>query len=139
MENNSQYLAVIPAVSHNTVKGVLLIKKMPFLSFNKDTLITISVLISYFLDELEKWRDIKLDNGASLSVENEFAFELKRVYRFFVNYDVESTVLVIKTKDELLSHLITEMIGKNLRSLDMLSSHQSAGSCLSANPALRSV
>mgnify|MGYP000586539381 CR=1 FL=1 len=125
VKNNSKYLAVIPAVANDRVKGMLLIRKMPFLSFNKDTLITISVLIAYFLDELEKWKAIKLERASSSVLNDEFAFELKRLYKLFVDYEVESTVLVIKTDDELLSHLILEMIQKNLRSLDLLSSHRS--------------
>lgn len=125
VKNNSKYLAVIPAVSDDRVKGMLLIRKMPFLSFNKDTLITISVLVAYFLDELEKWKAIKLERASSSVLNDEFAFELKRLYKLFVDYEVESTVLVIKTDDELLSHLILEMIQKNLRSLDLLSSHRS--------------
>jgi polysaccharide biosynthesis protein PelD len=126
VQNNSKYLAAIPAVSNDNVKGMLLIKKMPFLSFNKDTLITISVLIAYFLDELEKWKAIKLEKASSSALSNEFAFELKRLHKLFLDYKVESTVLVIKTDDELLSHLILEMIQKNLRSLDLLSSHRSS-------------
>jgi len=126
VQNNSRYLAVIPAVSHDRIKGVLLITKMPFLSFNKDTLITISVLISYFLDELEKWDSLKLSKSENPIVNDDFAFELKRVYKLYQMYDVESTVLVMKTEDELLSHLIIEMIQKNLRSLDMLSTHHNA-------------
>jgi len=126
VQNNSKYLAAIPAISEGRVKGMLLITKMPFLSFNKDTLITISVLISYFMDELEKWKEIKLSHSHESVVNEEFAFELKRVYKLYRTYDVESTVLVIKTKDELLSHLIVEMVQKNLRSLDMFSLHQTS-------------
>lgn len=126
VQNNSKYLAVIPAVSHNSIKGVLLITKMPFLAFNKDTLITISVLISYFLDELEKWESIKLAKSENPIVDDNFAFELKRLYKFYRMYDIESTILVIKTEDELLSHQIIQMIQKNLRSLDMLSTHNNS-------------
>ncbi len=125
VQNNSRYLAVIPAVSDDRVKGMLLIKKMPFLSFNKDTLITISVLIAYFLDELEKWKMIKLEKAPSTMLNDDFAFELKRLHKLYADYEIESTVLVIKTEDELLSHLILEMIQKNLRSLDLFSSHRS--------------
>ncbi len=125
VQNNSEYLAVIPAVSYDRVKGMLLIKKMPFLSFNKDTLITISVLIAYFIDELEKWHSIK--SAKDSPVDESFAFELKRVHKLYVKYDVESTILVIKSKDELLSHLIVEMVEKNLRSLDMFSTHKASG------------
>lgn len=127
MENNSKYLAVIPAVSANKVKGILLIEKMPFLSFNKDTLITISVLISYFLDELEKWNSIESSKNENNLIEDEYLFELNRLHKLYNDFEVESTILIIKTKDDLLSHLLLETINKILRSLDIVSSHQSNG------------
>ena len=125
VENNSKYLAAIPAVTQNKIKGMLLIEKMPFLAFNKDSLITISVLIAYFLDELEKWDTIELIKNKNKILNAEFAFELDRLNKLFVKFEIESTILVIKTKDELLSHLIKEMVEKNLRSLDMSTTHTS--------------
>ena len=125
VENNSEYLAVIPGVSNTRVKGVLLIKKMPFLSFNKDTLITISVLISYFLDELEKWDTIELSRKKNNFIDASYQFELDRLSRLYKDFDVESTVLVIKTKDELLAHLIEEKLVKSLRSLDISTAYKS--------------
>lgn len=125
MQNNSKYLAVIPAVSANKVKGVLLIEKMPFLSFNKDTLITISVIISYFLDEVEKWNFIESSKNENCLIQDEYIIERGRLYKLYNDYKVESTILVIKTKDELLSHLILEAIYKTLRSLDIVSNNKS--------------
>lgn len=127
VENNSRYLAVIPAISEERVKGMLLIKEMPFLSFNKDTLISISILIAYFLDELEKWEIIGRNLNKNLSVDDEFYFELMRLHKIYEEFDVNSTILVVRSEDKLLSHLILEKTRENLRSLDIVSAHR-AGS-----------
>ncbi len=125
VENNSQYLAVIPIVSKNAVKALLLVKKMPFMSFNKDNLISISVIIAYFLDELEKWSLAKTVASESLE-DDEFYFEMQRLYALSKEFDVNSTVLVMRTEDTLLAHLVEEKIRENMRSLDMVTAHKDA-------------
>jgi len=123
VDNNSRYLAVIPAVSEDEVKGILLISEMPFLSFNKDTLLSISILISYFLDEIEKWSIIEQFDKKNPLVDNEFYFELMRLHKISMEFDVQSTMLVLKSKDKLLFHLVLEKARESLRSLDIVSSH----------------
>jgi hypothetical protein len=125
VNNNSKFLAVIPAVSDDEVKGLLLITEMPFLSFNKDTLLSISILISYFLDEIEKWNIIEKSATKSPLVDNEFYFELMRLYKISMEFDVQSTMLVLKSKDRLLAHLVLEKARASLRSLDIVSAHHS--------------
>jgi len=122
VENSSNYLAVIPVVSQASIQAVLLIKQMPFMSFNKDNLISISIIISYFLDELSKWKLVKATSSNTL-MDADFYYELQRLKKIYDDFDVNSTVLIIKTQDKLLAHLIIEKIEVNLRSLDMLSSH----------------
>ncbi|PHR58939.1 MAG: hypothetical protein COA44_01990 [Arcobacter sp.] len=122
VENNSNYLAVVPVVSQSHVQSVLLIKEMPFMSFNKDNLISISIIISYFLDELSKWELIEASTKNPL-VDDDFNFELLRLKKIDDDFDVNSTILVLKSKDKLLAHLIFEKIKDNLRSLDMATSH----------------
>lgn len=126
VENNSKYLAVIPIVSKNEVKALLLVKKMPFMSFNKDNLISISVIIAYFLDELDKWSLARTVASERLE-DDEFYFEMQRLHELFEEFDVNSTVLVMRTEDKLLSHLVEEKIRENLRSLDMVASHNMGG------------
>lgn len=122
VENNSAYLAVVPVVSGTQVKAILLIKDMPFMSFNKDNLISISIIIAYFLDEREKWKLVEEATNKPI-VDDEFYFELQRLKGIYDEFDVNSTILILKTKDTLLAHLILEKIKENLRSLDLVSTH----------------
>jgi len=123
VENNSSYLAVIPVVTQNDVKAMLLIKKMPFMSFNKDNLISISIIIAYFLEEIEKGGLIAASDHNPL-VDDDFYFELQRLNKIYQEFEVNSTILVIKTPDALLAHRIGEFILENLRSLDMVTRHE---------------
>jgi hypothetical protein len=127
VKNNSRYLAVIPAVSQDKVKGLLLIEKMPFLSFNKDVLISISILVTYFLEELGKWDIIRQAGQKNTLVNDEFYFELMRLNKIYTEYDVNSALLILKTKDRLFAHMLLEKTQENLRSLDMVSAHASDG------------
>ncbi len=123
VENNSAYLAVVPVVSENKVLALLLIKDMPFMSFNKDNLISISIIISYFLDELQKWKILGNEKKHALE-DDTFYYELMRLEKIHKEFRVNSTVLVIRSSDKLLGHLILEKAEENLRSLDMISAHE---------------
>ncbi len=123
VENNSKFLAVVPVVSENKVQALLLIKEMPFMAFNKDNLISISILISYFLDELQKWKMLEQEHKHVME-DDAFYYELLRLDTIYKEYDVSSTILVLRTTDRLLAHLFLEKIEDNLRSLDMVSSHR---------------
>lgn len=127
VKNNSRYLAVIPAVLQGEVRGVLLVEKMPFLSFNKDMLISISILVTYFLEELGKWELIRQAGQKNGLVNNEFYFELMRLNKIYTEHEVNSTILILKTKDSLFAHMLLKKTQENLRSLDMVSAHTSQG------------
>ena len=59
----TQYLAVIPLISfENELKGIFIIKEMPFFSLTKDNLITIELFLNYFLNivlTFKKYKDYK--------------------------------------------------------------------------------
>ena len=48
IDKNSKYLAVIPSIQGGKIRSVLIIEKMPFMSFNREILTSISILIEYF-------------------------------------------------------------------------------------------
>ena len=140
----TEYIAVIPALYHSEVKAVLLIKSMPFLAFNRDSLSTISVLFNYFILEQIKWKAIDasivsglkyiesplskiFDNQSVLlrrkDLDDTFYFELFSLQLIKNDFDVSSTLLILKIADKLVSHLLLENAKKLLRSLDLVTSH----------------
>ena len=118
--NNSKYLAAIPIISNYTITGILVIEKMPFLSFNKDNLITAQILSTYLFNEFNKSKTIKQIGDYFKDFENVFRFEMYRFNLLSQKYDISSAVLVFETTDKLQMHLLTENIERSLRSLEVL-------------------
>lgn len=118
----TDYLAVIPVITSNEeVVGVLIIKEMPFLSFNKDNLLMLRVLFSYFADQ------IRLVEIAKPVIEKlpwcpmKFSVELLRLSNLKRRFGIESTILILTTnlKENSLKSTINVFIESNLRGLDM--------------------
>lgn len=117
----SQYLAVIPAVSNKEILGLFVIKKMPFLAFNRDSMITVSILVSYFFDELNKVKILKSMGKTCHGLQDNFRFEVYRQHIIYKKHGIESTLLIWKSYDKLQTHLLVEKIEKKLRALEVLS------------------
>ncbi len=119
--NKSSYLATIPAVSNKKVIGFLVIAKMPFMSFNEDNLTSATILINYMFDEIHKIEIMSnIDNFLPLFQSN-FRFESYRLYQLNRKFGTETTVLIFKSYNKLNTHLLQEMVQKNLRILDVMS------------------
>ncbi|WP_456485558.1 PelD GGDEF domain-containing protein [Hydrogenimonas sp.] len=115
---NSSYMAVIPGLQADQVKWLLMIGKMPFLSYNKDTLITIAILMQYFCYQMQKkliLRDAKLPAVFN----EEFSYELQRLSLLEKEFHVNSMLLVFKTKDPLLYHLLDQKVRHSIRLLEI--------------------
>ncbi|MEA3523269.1 MAG: PelD GGDEF domain-containing protein [Campylobacterota bacterium] len=119
--NESEYLAVIPAISDDKIVGMLVIEKMPFMSFNKDSLITLAILVTYLFEELHKLEILKSIGDFFHNYQENFRFEMFRLYDMNQKFNIQSSVLVFQSSDKLITHLLLETIGKNLRSLDVMS------------------
>jgi hypothetical protein len=119
--NESDYLAVIPAISNDVIVGMLVIEKMPFMSFNKDSLITLSILVTYLFEEINKMKTLKKLGDYLHKFQENFRFEMYRLYDLNQKFNIQSSVLVFKSPDKLETHLLLECIEKNLRSLDVMS------------------
>jgi hypothetical protein len=117
----SQYLAVIPAIIENKVYGLLIIQKMPFMSFNKDNLSSSAILLNYIFDEVYKVKIIKRMGSFLRVFDDEFRFEAYRLKNIDKMYKMSSTVLILKVKDSLKANLLKETIQKQIRILDTLS------------------
>ncbi len=119
IDKNSKYLAVIPSIQGGKIRSVLIIEKMPFMSFNREILTSISILIEYFSIEIKKKDMLMIDDKINIVPDENFRFEYERLHHLYLKYKVDSIILVLRLDNELQSARIYEKIIKMLRSLDM--------------------
>ena len=117
---NSEFIGAIPAILENNVVCVLIIKKMPFMSFNRENLTSISILLEYFSIEIRKKHVLRTSNEISIVKDEEFRFEYARLRHLHQNFKTGSINLVIRVNNEVQATRIYEKVDKMLRSLDML-------------------
>jgi len=117
---NSEFIGAIPAVLENSVTCVLIIKKMPFMSFNRENLTSISILLEYFSIEIRKKHVLRNSNEISIVENEEFRFEYARLRHLYNNFKTGSINLVIRVDNEVQATRIYEKVEKMLRSLDMV-------------------
>lgn len=96
INNTSSYIAVIPALEHGHVLSLLLIKKMPFMAFNRENLTTISILFEYFLSEVRKQVQLRSMSELSIIGDENFKFEYLRLLDLFKTYKVDSVTINLK-------------------------------------------
>ena len=123
-DRNSDFLCVLPAIQENQLVGVLIIKKMPFMSFNRENLTSISILLDYFSIEVRNRNLLYLSDEMGIVKDIMFRFEYSRLKSLYKKYNTESMILVLKTESELQSIQVYEKIEKMLRSLDMVTKIQ---------------
>ncbi|MBU1659406.1 hypothetical protein KKG72_10195 [bacterium] len=116
----SKYIAVVPALKDKEVAGLLLIEKMPFMSFNKENLTSISILFEYFFNEMRKKTTLYAIEGLAVIQDDDFRYEYYRLDEMYALYGVDSISLVFKTDDELLANRLYVTSKKLIRSLDMV-------------------
>ena len=117
----SHYLAAIPAVIAGRVFGVLVIEKMPFMSFNKDNLSSSAILLNYMFDEVYRVQITKKLGDFLKTYDDEFRFEAYRLLNIDKLYKMSSTVLVLRITDKLKAKLLQDAIEKHIRTLDTVS------------------
>ncbi|MEA2091804.1 MAG: PelD GGDEF domain-containing protein, partial [Campylobacterota bacterium] len=116
-----EYIAAIPAMQENEVVSVLVIKRMPFMAFNRENLTSISILLEYFSIEIRNKNILSVHDEISIVPDEQFRFEYARLKHLFKKYKVDSILLVLRIDNELQATRIYEKIVKMLRSLDMVS------------------
>jgi len=119
-DRDSNYIAAIPSVLDNHVIAVLVIKKMPFMSFNREILTSIALLLDYFSVEIQKKNTLYQLDEVAIIPNEDFRFEYARLRYLYNKYGVDSIVLVFRLDNELQATRIYEKITKMLRSLDLV-------------------
>ncbi len=123
---SKDYIAAIPAISQKRVIGMLVIEKMPFMSFNKDNLITMNILLTYLFEEFNKLAILEKLTSFLPRFQENFRFEMHRLLELNRKFGIQSSVLVFRSKSDLEHHLLLEHIAKNLRALDIMSHYSDA-------------
>ena len=119
VEKKSLYIAVLPALVDDEVKGMICIEEMPFMSFNKDNLVSISVLFDYFVlqrlkKELIRSKKITFPYGS-----DRFRYEVYRLETLVKEYDVNSTMVLFPCRNDAQKIVLEQTIRENLRSLEL--------------------
>jgi len=115
----TDYIAVIPALVNDEVTGFLCIKEMPFMSFNKDNLVSLAILLDYFAFEVHR-REVLLKSSFSFTYGSDrFRFELQRLETIEKQFGLSSAIIVFHCEEEIKRLVLEQEIEKNLRSLDI--------------------
>ena len=118
IEKKSRYVAVLPAIVNGDVKGLICIAEMPFMSFNKDNLVSISVLFDYFaLERLRNSTMLKCKLDFPYGTIN-FRYEIFRLETLVKEYGVNSTLVLLHCLDDAQRIVLDQTIRENLRSLE---------------------
>jgi len=119
-KEDSRFLVAIPFISANHVSSVLLIERMPFMAFNKENLISISILLEYLSISISQ-NTIPQDSYEISAVEDtNFTYEYNRLRYIYDKYSVNSTIMIIKIESELQTLKVKNKIEQMLRALDMV-------------------
>jgi len=118
-KENSRFLVAIPFVLENNVNSVMVIDRMPFMAFNKENLISISILLEYLSLAIIKNKTLTNSYHINKVTDDDFTYEYNRLRYIAENYLVDSTIMVIKIDNELQTKKVHEKIKQMLRSLDI--------------------
>ncbi len=123
----SRYLAVIPAMDERKINGILLIERMPFVSFQKNNLISIAILLDYLFREMHKMDTMERLGDFLPEFDREFRFEGHRLLQFQRIYGVDSSLLIFRSHDEVATHILNDAVQRKMRSLDLITHAKIAG------------
>ncbi len=122
IKKQTNLLAIIPIIEEEIhIKQLFIIKDMPFMLFNKDILIKISILIFYFFHLLDKELTIK-----NLPINLDFLqdiskYEFYKLYKLYQKFQLNSSIIIFRITDDYIYKKISKLISKSARSLDVFS------------------
>ncbi len=118
-EGTSRYLAVIPLQNkEDKTDAILAIDKMPFMAFNQNNLISISILFAYFLDQVKLWSYLQDKGHTHITKEALFAYHYNSMRTLSKQHKTACSVLIFKPQDALMSKKLIASLDKTLRGLD---------------------
>ncbi len=127
-QQKTDYLACAPMVRQDgKVMGIVLIKEMPFLAFQHETLQVLSLLINYFVNDIWAIKQAKYINEIYPSCPPEFAAELTKLMEIKKKFDFDSALIAfIISPNKYTDSLISQHF-QQIRGLDYAWHHQAGG------------
>lgn len=119
-KEESQFLAAIPFTLGKHVASVLLIENMPFMAFNKENLISISILLEYLSITITQANTPDDFYTISSVEDNSFVYEYNRLRYIYDKYGVNSSMVALKLESELQTLKVHKKISQMLRALDLV-------------------
>ena len=116
---NSHYLAVIPIQEKGSRAQLLLsIESMPFLEFTENNIIAISILFSYFIDQITLKEAHKQYGKSGINKDQLFTYHYGELLTLYERFKLPSSVVVLKAEDALGFEMLQRNVAKSLRALD---------------------
>lgn len=116
----SSYLACVPIIAESgKLRGILVVRKMPFLSLNLDNLQLLLVLLDYYADGVEQNTLIAAIQHDVPECPSEFALELGRLGRMCRASDVRSSVVALVFPREAIGESLYDETLRQHRALDL--------------------
>ena len=119
-QDETKYLAAIPAMINGKIVSILVVEKMPFMFFNRENLTSITILHEYFTIETKKSYISKTVDGLEIIEDKDFKFEIARLSDLQKQFQVNSVILVLRVNNELQTARLYQKVEYMLRSLDMI-------------------
>jgi len=120
INENSKFLSATPSIYTDSILAILVIDRMPFMSFNRENLTSIAILLEYMSIRIFQNNLLHNTDMVSIIENKEFRYEFLRLYHIYTKYKVGSTLMVLKLTDELQTIRVSEKIENMLRSLDIV-------------------
>jgi len=118
---HSRYLVVAPVVtSEGRLLALLAVEQMPFLALHAEALATLSVLLGYYADALAVSRAARIMQRALPGCPLEFADELNRCHRMWVQAGVYSSLMLVKFGTHPETASFAAVIRRQFRDLDVV-------------------
>ena len=94
---SSEYLAVIPISDLNeNLKGIFVIKELPFFSLSQENLLVMSLFLNYFLNSFEK-----ITKYSKYGFDEEITAEIDKLLFIYKNYQLQSHIVITPEKEVL--------------------------------------
>jgi hypothetical protein len=116
---SSEYLAMVPLfIRPQQLSGLLVIKKMPFLSLNHEVMQILTILVNYYAYQLQAQQDAREIINVYPDCPVEFAAEFLRLLRLHTDTQVDSSIVAIYIRPHPQQKDIIAQLRRQIRGLD---------------------
>ncbi len=117
----SAYLACVPITSSSGhLKGVLVVRQMPFLSLSFDNLQLLLVLLNYYADGIEQHEIVKPIQEIAPQCPYDFALEMGRLAHMHQVSGVQSSLVALVFPRRTIADSLFDQVVRQHRTLDLL-------------------